>query len=243
MPYSSLTLARRLALMKALATKARRARSAMARPKTTSGLAKPYGYGLAPRRTKAEVKFFDSAFPATAIPAGPASLIDSTVVAEIVNGTGPQSRIGRKIKVTKVDFSFTIIANGATIGTNTDCVRYDIWLDKQANGAAPAPGNLYTALAGVVGTTQMPNLFNERRFVRLYSNVYQFNVQNTSGVGQSNVGHKVEGSIYPNVIIEYDDTTGTITDLTSNNIFQCWGSDSGFCVTNANFIRVHFVDA
>lgn len=243
MPYSSLTLARRMALMKALAAKARRAK-ALARPKTTSGLAKPYGYGLAPRRTKAEIKFFDSAFPSTAIPAGPASLIDSTVVAEIVNGTGPQSRIGRKIKVTKVDFSFTVVSNGATMLLNTDCVRYDIWLDKQSNGAAPAPGNLYTALAGVPGTTQMPNLFNERRFVRLYSNVYQFNSGTANALGvQANVGHKIEGSIYPNVIIEYDDTVGNITDLTSNNIFQCWGSDSGFCVTSANFIRVHFVDA
>lgn len=209
--------------------KPRAKRSAMARPKTTSGLAKPYGYGLAPRRTKAEIKFFDSAFPSTAIPAGPASLIDSTVVAEIINGTGPQSRIGRKIKVTKVDFSFTIVSNGVAMGANTDCVRYDIWLDKQSNGAVPAPGNLYTALGGAPGTTQMPNLFNERRFVRLYSNVYQFTSQNTTGAGAvCNVGHKVEGSIYPNAIIEYDDTTGNITDLTSNNLFQCWGSDSGF---------------
>lgn len=241
MPYSSLTLARRMALMKALAAKARRAK-AMGRPKTTSGLAKPYGYGLAPRKTKAEIKFADSAFPSTAIPAGPASLIDSTIVAQIVNGTGPSDRIGRKIKVTKIDFSFTVVLNGAAALLNTDCVRYDIWLDKQSNGAAPAPGNLYTALA-TPGTTQMPNLFNERRFARLYSNVYQFNPASSLGVATANVGHKVEGSIYPNVIIEYDDTTGNITDLTSNNLFQCWGSDSGFCVTNANFIRVHFVDA
>lgn len=242
MPYSSLTLARRMALMKALATKARRAK-ALSRPKTTSGLAKPYGYGLAPRRTKAEVKFFDSAFPATAIPAGPASIIDPTVVAEIQNGTGPQARIGRKIKITKIDFSFTIVLNGGTAAQNTDCVRYDIWLDKQANGAAPAPGNLYTALAGVPGTTQMPNLFNERRFVRLYSDVHQFNMQNTSGVGQSNVGRKVEGSIYPQILVEYDDSTGAITDLTSNNVLQAWGSDGGFCFITANFIRVHYVDA
>lgn len=233
-----------MALLKALASKTRAyKRSAMARPKTTSGLAKPYGYGLAPRKTRAEIKFFDSAFPSTAIPAGPASLIDSTVVAEIQNGTGPQDRIGRKIKVTKVDFSFTISAVGAIIGANTDCVRYDIWLDKQSNGAAPGPGDIYTALAGPPGTTQMPNLFNERRFTRLYSNVYQFNTQNSVGGAVSNMGHKVEGSIYPNVIIEYDATTGNITDLTSNNLFQCWGSDSGLLVTQANFVRVHFVDA
>lgn len=241
----ALTYARRMALLKALASKTRSyKRSSMARPKVTSGLAKPYGYGIAPRKTRAEIKFFDSAFPSTAIPAGPASLIDSTVVAQVVNGTGPQDRIGRKIKVTKIDFSFTIVSNGAAIGANSDCVRYDIWMDKQCNGAAPGPAELYTTLAGVVGTTQMPNLFNERRFVRLYSNVHQFTTQNTTGAGViCNVGHKIEGSIYPNVIVEYDATTGNITDLTSNNFFQCWGSDSGFCVTNANFVRIHFVDA
>jgi len=190
----------------------------------------------------AEIKFFDTVFPAAGIPAGPASLIDSTVVAEIVNGTGPSDRIGRRIKVVKVDYSYALQLVGAS--GNNDCARYDIWLDRQCNGIAPAPGALYTS-AATLGTNQMPNLFNEKRFKRLYTKTHLFNTMNSIGAGGvgSNVGMKFEGSFRPNCVIEYDDTTGNITDLTSNNIFQCWSSDSGLCVIQSNFVRIHYVDA
>lgn len=215
-------------------------------PKYARATRKSVGYAAAPKPPVAqEVKFFDSVFPQTTVPAGPASLIDSTLVAEIQNGTGPQSRIGRKIKVIKIDYSLTVILNGATSGASTDAMRYDIWLDKQCNGVAPGPAELYTALAGTPGTTQMPNLFNEKRFKRVYTKVLQFNpmggVTATNQAG--NVGFKFEGSVRPNCIIEYDASTGNITDLTSNNLFQCWSADSGFIVTQASFTRVHYVDA
>lgn len=205
---------------------------------------KTVGYAKAKVYPPAEIKFFDSSFPQSFIPAGPASLIDSTMVAEIINGTGPQSRIGRKIKVVKVDFSATLTANGGTLTTNTEAIRFDIWLDKQCNGAAPGPTDLYTALAGPLGTCQMPNLFNERRFVRLYTHTHQFNSQNATALGvPCDIGYKFEGSITPNCVIEYDATAGAITDLTSNNLFTCWSCDRGAGLTTSLFTRVHFTDA
>lgn len=200
------------------------------------------GYTAGTMYSPAEIKFFDTVFPAAGIPAGPATLIDSTVVAEIVNGTGPSDRIGRRVKIVKVDYSYTITANGVSIGGASDAVRYDMWIDRQCNGAAPAPAELYTA-AAVVGTAQMPNLFNEKRFKRLYTKTHQFNTTNVIGGVAANVGLKVEGSFRPNCIIEYDATTGNITDLTSNNIFQCWSSDIGSASITSNFVRVHYVDA
>ena len=122
----------------------------------TKAVRKSIGYAKQRVYPPAEIKFFDSSFPQSFVPAGPASLIDSTLVAEITNGTGPQSRIGRKIKVVKIDFSATLTANGGTITTNTEAIRFDIWLDKQSNGIAPGPAELYTALAGPLGTCQCP---------------------------------------------------------------------------------------
>lgn len=212
------------------------------RRSTTKG---KVGYTTGTVSAPAEVKFFDSNFPQTAIPAGAASLIDSTIVAQIVNGVGPSDRIGRRIKVVKVDYSVSVFMNGATAVTSTEAVRLDFWLDKQCNGAAPTPVELYTALAGSPGTCQMPNLFNEKRFKRLFSKVHQFNSMNTTAGATvtANVGFKFEGSFRPNCVVEYDATTGNITDLTSNNIFTAWGSDVGNCFTNAIFTRVHYVDA
>ena len=214
-------------------------------PKRGRSTRKSIGYASAPKpASPQEVKFFDTVFPTANIPAGSASLIDSTVVAEIQNGTGPQSRIGRKIKVIKIDYDVTVTYNGATATPRaTDAVRIDYWLDKQCNGAAPAAAELYTTVAPALGTGQMPNLFNEKRFKRLFSRVLQYNPQNSIGAASGDVGVKFEGSFKPNCIIEYDASTGNITDLTSNNIFTCWSSDRGLCFTEAVFTRVHYVDA
>ena len=212
-------------------------------PKYARATRKSVGYAAAPKPPVAqEVKFKDTLFPAVGIPAGPASIIDATVVAEIVNGTGPTERIGRKIKVIKVDYSYTLVVNGAAAPLNVDAVRYDFWLDRQCNGFAPAAADLYTSLA-TAGTTQFPNLFNEKRFKRLFTRVHQFNPQSAIGVASANNAIKVEGSFRPNCIIEYDATTGNITDLTSNNIFQCWSTDNGTVAVNTGLTRVHYVDA
>lgn len=206
---------------------------------------KSVGYAKDKVYPAAEVKFFDSNFPQTSIPAGPATLIDSTLVAEIINGTGPQERVGRKIKVIKVDYSASVFLNGASASPlSTEAVRFDIWLDKQSNGIAASPGVLYTALAGSPGTCQLPNLFNEKRFTRLFTKTHQFSPASSIGASSANVGYKFEGTVrMKNCVIEYDDTTGNITDLTSNNIFTCWSSDVGNCFTNAIFTRVHYTDA
>ena len=215
--------------------------------KRAPGPKKARGVGYATMRVKpSQIKFFDSAFPQTSIPAGPASLIDATLVAEIINGTGPRDRIGRKIKVVKIDYSLTVILSDATVGNNTEAIRYDIWLDKQCNGFAPAPTDLYTALATATGTCQMPNLFNEKRFKRLYTHTVQMNTLNANtapaALRPCSVGHKFEGSLRPNIVIEFDATTGNIADLTSNNIFQCWSTDNGVGITQNCFTRVHYTD-
>jgi len=211
--------------------------------KARSTVSKAVGYaGSGSMASPSEIKFYDSAFAVVAIPGGPASVIDPTVVSGIVNGVGPSDRIGRRIKVVKVDYSFTIALNGAAAGLNSDAVRYDMWLDKQCNGLAPTAAELYTAGA-TLGTTQFPNLFNEKRFKRIYTKVHQFNPQAALGAVTANVGIKLEGSFKPNCVVEFDASTGAIGDLTSNNIFQCWSSDSGYCVVNTGFTRVHYVDA
>lgn len=213
---------------------------------------RPKGYKMRARSSrnytvgpKPEVKFFDSAFPAAGIPAGAASIIDSTLVAEIVNGTGPSQRIGRKIKVLRIDYSLSVWRNGAASGTATDAFRYDIWLDRQSNGAAPGPADLYTAIGGgTPGTCEMLNLSNEKRFKRLFTHVEQTNIM--SGIGAANpaadVGIKFEGSIYPKCVIEYDNSAGLITDLTSNNLFQSWSSDAGSYSVRTAVTRVHYSD-
>lgn len=243
----ALSYARRMALMKALASKTRAykrssALGSIARNYSARGITTGLFRGGSVAPAPAEVKFFDSAFPTAGIPAGPASLIDSTIC-NIVNGTGPIDRIGRRVKVLKIDYSFSVVAAGATLILASDAFRFDIWLDKQCNGAAPGPTDLYTAVAGVPGTAQLVNVLNEKRFKRLYSKVMAVNSQNSGPLAVANMQYKFEGSVYPKITLEYDASTGNITDLTSNNLFTSWSCDNGLCTVIAVLTRVHFVDA
>lgn len=190
-----------------------------------------------------EVKFFDSVFPAASVPAGPASLIDSTIV-NMVNGVGPSDRIGRKVKITRIDYSLSVLLAANVSGINTEAFRFDIWLDRQANGAAPGPTDLYASTAGIPGTCQFVNILNEKRFKRLHTHVQAINLLTGVGVSNpgANVGYKLEGSIYPKTTLEYDASTGNVTDLTSANIFTAWSSDNGYAYCNAVGTRVHYTD-
>lgn len=231
--------------MKALRAKYRASKRPSTAVSKSGGKAVGYYKGGAVSSAPVEVKFKSTAFPAAGIPAGVASLIDPTLVAEIVNGTGPSDRIGRRIKIVKIDYSYSLTLNGIAATFNTDAVRYDIWLDRQSNGLVPGQFDLYEDLTalGVPGTCMLPNLFNEKRFKRLYTKVQQVNTMNFSGAQVCNAGIKFEGSIYPNVVIEFDASTGNLTDLTSANILQCWSSDNGFFSVRTCVTRVHYTDA
>lgn len=209
------------------------------RPRTSSLI--PYVY---PPRYTPEVKFFDSVFAAATIPAGAASLIDASML-EIVNGSGPSARLGRKIRVVRVDYSFSIVLVGSAAILNPDAYRFDIWLDKQCNGTAATAGDLYMNAGGVPGTCQFRNLSNEKRFKRLVTVTRELNGQTGVAVSNAlaNVGHKYDGTIYPKLEIEYEASTGAIADITSNNLFYSWSSDNGTIYCFAVNTRVYFVDA
>ena len=212
------------------------------RSRTSTGVTK-----RAPRATAGlpvEVKFYDQALAAVGLPAGPASVIDSSICAGIINGSGPQNRVGRKIKVVQIDYSVNVTLNGTPSGPSVDIVQFDIFKDKQCNGAAATPAELYTA-AATPGTCQMLNPFNEKRFSRIYTKSVLLNQTNSNGAANtpSNVALKFEGSIRPNCIVEYQASTAGVADVTTNNLFLAWSSDSGLSIISGVLTRVHYVDA
>lgn len=191
-----------------------------------------------------EVKFYDQVLAAVGLPAGPASIIDSSICAGIINGSGPQNRVGRKIKVVQIDYSVNVTLNGTPAGANAEIVQFDIFKDKQCNGTAAAPADLYTASAAP-GTCQMLVPFTEKRFSRLYTKSLIMNQTNSQSAANtpSNVATKFEGSIRPNCVVEYQASTGGIADIVTNNLFLAWSSDAGQAIISGVFTRVHYVDA
>ena len=189
---------------------------------------------------KPEMKFYDTGNAAGAIPAGPASVIVSSINL-VVNGAGPSARIGRKIRVHKIEYAVSLLCNFAA-PLATDTVQFDLWLDRSANGTAPTPVQLYTA-ALVPGTNQYPNLFNEERFKRLHTEEHIFQPQPSIGAASAQALYKMEGVVKCNYTIEFTGSTGAVADIASNNLVPVYSSDNGYCALNAAFYRIHYTDA
>lgn len=206
--------------------------------KKSASNSKSFKKTRAPRAERAEVKYFDSNFGSVGVPAGPASLIDATII-NIVNGTGPSDRVGRRIRVVGIDYSTSVIL---LAGNANDVIQFDIWQDRQSNGNTAAPAELYTAIAGAQGTCQFPYLPNEKRFKRLIKRTVSFNSQNVVGGVALQMAEKVEGHIKCNFTVEYNASTGNVTDIVTNNVFTSWSSNIGACQTATVACRIRYVD-
>lgn len=157
-----------------------------------------------------------------------------TLLSGIIQGTGPSERIGRKIRVigviVRVPFSV------ATGPWTMDLVR-----DKQCNGVAAGAAIIYSAAEW----GSPPNNLYEERF--------QFLKRAESlNFGQQDivtyVNPPVTGISYQkkcNFVVEYNGTTGTVTDLVSDNL-MLWtnhANGAGPLTPIRGYVRVLYVDA
>ena len=183
-----------------------------------------------------EVKFFDSLLvPNTAV--NVKTLVSATTcLSGITQGTGNGQRTGRKIKVIGVVLRLAVV--------NTFCTPYtlDLVRDKQSNGAVPANTTVYT------GTQwdSLPNpLFEDRfQFLKRVENLNFSQAQGAGlGAGTSTIG--ISFSKKCRFEVEFNATTGAVTDLSSDNLLV-WLSSTG-SLTNAadesGTLRILYTDA
>jgi len=191
-----------------------------------------------------ECKFFDTSLT---IPGGGGNWtqIDSgAILCGITQGTGPSERVGRKIKV--VGF---VIRLGFQVSPGAWC--FDLVRDKQCNGAAATAAQIYTAPT-FYGS--LPNPFEETRF-QFLKRMENFNPAQPMTV------QPAVAMIFPvteccvsfmkkvAMTVEYNASTGAITDLTSDNVqLYCNSSNAVAGATpitpiGKGFIRVLYTDA
>lgn len=136
----------------------------------------------------------------------------------IEQGAGETNRLGRKCTIRKLHMMGQVyIPAGNALAAGTDICRVLVYLDKQSNGAAATVANI---LASAIFNS-FRNLQNSERFYVLSDKRYTVNAP-ISGNGTSSLAGKVlrNWSINKNVNIplQFDASTGAITDLTSSNI-------------------------
>lgn len=161
---------------------------------------------------------------------------------KVVQGTGESQRIGRKLNILSMYFKFQILLPNSTDPTLSECnYRIVIYQDKQANGASATTTSLYTNPSIVA----FRNLSENNRFNILYDKRGHLNSTAGSYNGTTNVfaAQSISTKFYKksSIPIEFNSTTGAMTEIRSNNIGIVCFSEAGLC--NLSYIsRIRYTD-
>ncbi len=172
-----------------------------------------------------------------------AGSIDTPSLVEIPQGTGEIQRIGRKCTIRGINFRFQMNLNLLTDSAvpQGDTVRIIIYLDKQCNGATA----VVTDILETASYDSFNNLANKSRFRTLMDRTYSLNVLAATGADATAewYGETINDTFFKkvNIPIEYDSTTGGITEIRSNNISMLMISQYARTAFDGNF-RLRFSD-
>lgn len=202
-----------------------------------------YGrYPVTARSGAGELKFHDVDMD-DAVVAATGTVVPTVNI--IPQGVTEITRVGRKCTIKNILWRYTyslpeIDAQGTP--ASGDVLRVIMFLDKQCNGATATT----TGILESANLRSFNNLANSGRFKILYDKKHTINYSNlaSDGAGVVSSGSVVRyNEFYKkcNIPIEFDSTTGALTEIRSNNIGTLLLSNSG----NAGFvskIRLRFSD-
>ncbi len=202
-----------------------------------------YGrYAGAGGAVSGERKFHDVDLDDNVISSG-GTVTDS--INKIAQGVTESQRIGRKCTIKSINWSWNINlpeVDAAATPSAADIARLIVFVDKQCNGATAAVLDILET----ADFNSFRNLSNSGRFQVLMDRRIDMNYMglasdNAGVVSQAQIQHY--GSFYKNcnIPIEFDNTTGAITEIRSNNIGILVISISGNPVFKSK-IRLRFSD-
>ncbi len=189
-----------------------------------------------------EVKFFDLAVN-DAVVATTGTITDS--VCQIAQGITDDDRVGRQCTVKSIQWRYRVTLPEISVAASPaagDTVRVVLFLDKQCNGATAAVLDLFENTS----YQAFGNLAEQRRFHTLYDRIHSLNymgMANNGGalVHQAFVIRDYEITLPCDIVLEFDSTTGDITEITSNNIGVYLNSASGVAGFTSR-MRLRFTD-
>ncbi len=187
-----------------------------------------------------ELKFHDVDFDDAAIAADGTIGAAGTVII-IPQGVTESTRVGRKCTIRSILWRYNItLFTQASAGAD-DIVRVILYLDKQCNGAIAT----ITDLIESDNWKSFNNLANSGRFRVLMDRTHVIAKNSAAGNGTANDAGTCEFSysFYKKCAlpIEYNSTTGALTEIRSNNINVLLFSKSGLCGFISKF-RFRFSD-
>lgn len=159
----------------------------------------------------------------------------------IAQGVTEVQRVGRKCTIRSINWRFNIrLPEGVASSTTADTVRVMVYHDKQTNGAAAT----VTQILEADNYQSFNNLSNKSRFRTLMDRTYDLNTDlSGDGTTVDSPRFNINDSFYKkcNIPIEFDATTGAITEQRSNNIGVLLLSKNGLCAFDSK-MRVRYSD-
>lgn len=201
--------------------RSRKASGVRKRPRITSvKVVAPKGGIFMKAPSAVEKKFFDTAL---------SFLIDATgevpatgQLALIPQGDTSTTRDGRQATIKSIQIRGSFLYAPAASGVAAQVCYLYLVLDRQANGAAAAVTDVFTSTD--MRANQL-NLNNSRRFRIMQRWAIEFNSCAGVTTAYNNVAKSLEYYVRCNIPMDWNSTTGAITEITSNNIFLIAGSD------------------
>ncbi len=175
-----------------------------------------------------ELKFHDIDVDQAAADLSGGIILNAGTINIIAQGVTESQRIGRKVTIKNIGWRglLNLTVTATTTLSAPQTVRLMMVLDKQCNGAtATVLGVLESA-----NYQSFNNLSNKGRFLTMCDKTIVLQPQNGAGNGTANDNSAVQEifEFYKKVEIpiEYDSTTGAITEIRSNNLFILIISDT-----------------
>lgn len=186
----------------------------------------------------AELKFHDLDIDDAVVAAnGTIAQVSCNLIAQ---GVTESQRIGRKCTIRNINWRYQIqLPNAQNMTSVLDTVRVILYQDKQANGAT-------ATVTGILESDDFQsfnNLANKGRFTILMDRTHAINATAGSGNGTANdvAGREQNYTFFKKCAmpIEFDSTTGAITEIRSNNIGVLLLGQQGFAAFNSK-MRLRF---
>ncbi len=163
----------------------------------------------------------------------------------IAQGTAEDERLGRKCTVKRIMFRYNLTLPVVTDTPISETVRMIVYLDTQCNGATATASGV-TGILTSDNYQSYNNLANSQRFRILYDRLHFLAAPSGAGNGTANdfSPYQVNGSFYKkcDIPLEFNSTTGALTEIRSNNICVMTVSKIGSLVALDGKIRLRFAD-
>lgn len=188
---------------------------------------------------RGEIKYWDVVHSNYAIDTTPEVVTSLNLIPQ---GTTDQTRIGNKIRITKIHFKGSV-SWSATNDIRFGEVRIVLVLDKQANGANPAWADVFDASGQPVD--QFRNMDNSERFMvlkefKIKPGAFMYDTVNANVHASMNI---LKYNKKCDIPVHYSSTTGAIGEVKSNNLVLLAVSNNGddTHVLNGNW-RIRYSD-